>query len=162
MQSVRLHLLNITSSKPTFFSVITVVITAIIVVPVILPHITDTSMVYHILLHLVSITYQHWCTNKYLTPIAPANATNSNSNIANYLSQLKNAVNNKASFMNVMELVHVKLHPTLIGAYHPRLNMLGLNMPSKGSPMSMNMSGGNRMSAMNMPSKGSSKNMNKQ
>src|SRR5215469_3503724 len=55
MQSVRLHLLNITSSKPKFFSVITVVITAIIVVPVILPHITDTSTVYHILLHVVSI-----------------------------------------------------------------------------------------------------------
>jgi len=100
--------------------------------------------------------------DKDLKPIAPANATNSNSNIANYLSQLKNAVNNKASFMNVMELVHVKLHPTLIGAYHLRLSMPGMNMPSKGSPMSMNMSGWNRMSAMNMPSKGSSKNMNKQ
>jgi len=34
--------------------------------------------------------------DKDLKPIAPANATNSNSNIANYLSQLKNAVNNKA------------------------------------------------------------------
>jgi len=100
--------------------------------------------------------------DKDLKPIAPANATNSKSNIANYLSQLKNAVNNKASFMNVMELVHVKLHPTLIGAYHLRLSMPGMNMPSKGSPMSMNMSGGNRMSATNMPSKGSSKNMNKQ
>jgi len=46
-----LHLLNITSSKAKLFSVIT----AIIVVPVILPHITDTSAVYHILLHVVSI-----------------------------------------------------------------------------------------------------------
>ena len=55
MQSVRLHLLNITSSKPKLFSVITVLTTAIIVVPVILPHITDTSTVYHILLHVVSI-----------------------------------------------------------------------------------------------------------
>ena len=53
-----------------------------------------------------------------LKPIAPANATNSNSNIANYLDQLKNAVNNKSSFMNVMELVHVRLHPTLISAYN--------------------------------------------
>ena len=56
-----------------------------------------------------------------LKPIAPANATNSNSNIANYLDQLKNAVNNKSSFMNVMELVHVRLHPTLISAYNLRL-----------------------------------------
>jgi histone deacetylase complex regulatory component SIN3 len=57
---------------------------------------------------------------KDLKPIAQANATNSNGNIAKtYLSQLKNAVNNKASFMNVMELVHVKLHPTLIGTYTP-------------------------------------------
>ena len=55
MQSVRLHLLNITSSKPKLFSVITVLTTAIIVVPVILPHITDTSTIYHILLHVVSI-----------------------------------------------------------------------------------------------------------
>jgi len=61
--------------------------------------------------------------DKNLKPIAPANATNSNSNVVNYLSQLKNAVNNKASFMNIMELVHVKLHPTLISAYNLRLSM---------------------------------------
>jgi hypothetical protein len=73
-----------------------------------------------------------------LKPIAPTNATNSNSNIANYLNQLKNAVNNKSSFMNVMELVHVKLHPTLIGAYNLRLSMPGMNMPSKGASMNMN------------------------
>jgi hypothetical protein len=92
---------------------------------------------------------------KDLKPIAPANATNSNGNIANYLSQLKNAVNNKASFMNVMELVHVKLHPTLIGAYNLRLSMPGMSMPpSKGSSMNMNTSSGNGMSGMSMPSKG--------
>ena len=73
-----------------------------------------------------------------LKHIAPTNATNSNSNIANYLNQLKNAVNNKSSFMNVMELVHVKLHPTLIIAYNLRLSMPGMNMPSKGSSMNMN------------------------
>jgi hypothetical protein len=73
-----------------------------------------------------------------LKHIAPTNATNSNSNIANYLNQLKNAVNNKSSFMNVMELVHVKLHPTLISAYNLRLSMPGMNMPSKGSSMNMN------------------------
>jgi hypothetical protein len=76
--------------------------------------------------------------DKNLKPIAPANATNSNSNIANYLHQLKNAVNDKSSFMNVMELVHVKLHPTLISAYNLRLSMPGMNMPNKGSSMNMN------------------------
>jgi hypothetical protein len=97
-----------------------------------------------------------------LKPIAPANATNSNSNIANYLNQLKNAVNNKASFVNVMELVHGKLHPTLITAYNLRLSMPGMSIPSKGSAMNMNASSGNGMSGMNMPSKGTSMNMNKQ
>ena len=100
--------------------------------------------------------------DKNLKPIAPANATNSNNNIANYLNQLKNAVNNRASFMNVMELVHVKLHPTLIGAYNLRLSMPRMNMPSKGASMNMNTSSGNGMSGMNMPSKGASMNMNKQ
>jgi hypothetical protein len=53
-----------------------------------------------------------------LKPIAPANATSSTANIEKYADQLKNAVNNKASFMNIMELVHVKLHPTMIAAYN--------------------------------------------
>ncbi|MGC2570767.1 MAG: hypothetical protein WA364_04575 [Candidatus Nitrosopolaris sp.] len=54
MQPVRLHLSNITSSRPKLFAIITVVITAIITVPVVLPHIADTSM-FHILLHVVSV-----------------------------------------------------------------------------------------------------------
>ena len=100
---------------------------------------------------------------KNLKPIAPANATNYNSNIANYLDQLKNAVKDKSSFMNVMELVHGKLHPTLITAYNLRLSMPGMSMPgSKGSSMNMNTSSGSGMSGMTMPSKGSSMNMNKQ
>ena len=56
--------------------------------------------------------------SKDLKPIAPANATSSTANIEKYVDQLKNAVNNKASFMNIMELVHVKLHPTMIAAYN--------------------------------------------
>jgi hypothetical protein len=56
--------------------------------------------------------------NKDFKPIAPANATSSTASIEKYIDQLKNAVNNKASFMNVMELVHVKLHPTMITAYN--------------------------------------------
>jgi hypothetical protein len=100
--------------------------------------------------------------DKNLKPIAPANATNSNSNIANYLEQLKNAINNKSSFMNVMELVHVRLHPTLISAYNLGLGIPGMNMPSKGSSINMNTSTGNGMSGKNMQSKGSPMNMNKQ
>jgi hypothetical protein len=99
--------------------------------------------------------------DKDLKPIAPVNATSSNNNIANYLDQLKNALNNKSSFMNVMELVHGKLHPTLITQYNLRLSMPGMSMPSKGSSMNMNTSSGNGMSGMSMPSKGSSMNMNK-
>lgn len=56
--------------------------------------------------------------SKDLKPIAPTNATSSTANIEKYVDQLKNAVNNKASFMNIMELVHVKLHPTMIAAYN--------------------------------------------
>jgi hypothetical protein len=105
--------------------------------------------------------------NENLKPIAPANATNSNSNIANYLDQLKNAINNKSSFVNVMELVHGKLHPTLITQYNlqlgmPGMSMAGMSMPSKGSSMNLNTSSGKGMSGMSMPSKGSSMNMNKQ
>jgi hypothetical protein len=99
--------------------------------------------------------------DKDLKPIAPVNATSSNNNIANYLDQLKNALNNKSSFMNVMELVHGKLHPTLITQYNLRLSMPGMSMPSKGSSMNMNTSSGNGMSGMSMPGKGSSMNMNK-
>jgi hypothetical protein len=55
MQTVRLHLYNITSSRPKLLAIITVVITAIMAVPVILPHIRDTSTIYHILLHLASL-----------------------------------------------------------------------------------------------------------
>jgi hypothetical protein len=78
--------------------------------------------------------------DKNLKPIAQANATNSNTNIANYLAQLKNAIDNKSSFMNVMELVHVRLHPTLISTYN-----LGLSVPG----MNINTNSGNAMSGMN-------------
>jgi hypothetical protein len=82
--------------------------------------------------------------DKNLKPIAQANATNSNSNIANYLAQLKNDIGNKSSFMNVMELVHVRLHPTLISTYN-----LGLSMPG----MNINTNSGNAMSGMNAVNK---------
>jgi hypothetical protein len=55
MQTIRLQLCNIKASKPKLFATITAVIIAIMAVPVILPHITDTSTIYHIFLHLASV-----------------------------------------------------------------------------------------------------------
>jgi hypothetical protein len=55
MQTVRSCLCNITSSRPTLLAIITVVIITILTVPVILPHIRDTSTIYHILLHVASL-----------------------------------------------------------------------------------------------------------
>lgn len=55
MQTVRLQLGSIPSSRPKLLAIITVVITAILAIPVIVPHITDTSTIYHILLHLASL-----------------------------------------------------------------------------------------------------------
>jgi hypothetical protein len=55
MQTVRYCLYNITSSKPKLLAIITVVTIAILAVPVILPHIRDTSTIYHMLLHIASL-----------------------------------------------------------------------------------------------------------
>jgi hypothetical protein len=55
MQAVRLSLDNITSSKPKLLGIITAVVIAVVTVPVILPHISDTSMIYHLLLHVISL-----------------------------------------------------------------------------------------------------------
>jgi carbon monoxide dehydrogenase subunit G len=44
---------------------------------------------------LVAVAQQVF--DKNLKPIAQANATNSNSNIANYLAQLKNAIDNESN-----------------------------------------------------------------
>jgi peptidoglycan/LPS O-acetylase OafA/YrhL len=55
MQTIRLHLYNISSSRPKLLAIITAVVIAIMAVPVILPHITDTSTIYHIFLHVASL-----------------------------------------------------------------------------------------------------------
>ena len=47
MQTIRLHLYKITSSRPKLLALITAMVIAIMAVPVILPHITDTSTIYH-------------------------------------------------------------------------------------------------------------------
>jgi hypothetical protein len=59
--------------------------------------------------------------NKNFKPVAPSNTTSSTTNIGKYIDELKNAVNNKSPFTGVMEIVHVKLHPTLITAYNLKL-----------------------------------------
>ena len=55
MQTIRLHLYKITSSRPKLLAIITAVVIVIVAVPVILPHITDTSTIYHIFLHVISL-----------------------------------------------------------------------------------------------------------
>src|SRR6478672_1849134 len=55
MQTVRASLYNITSSKPKLLAVVAAGVLAVMAVPVILPHITDTSMIYHLLLHVISL-----------------------------------------------------------------------------------------------------------
>src|SRR5215831_12181037 len=55
MQTIRLQFHNIISSKPKLLATITAVILAIMAIPVILPHITDKSTIYHIFLHIASV-----------------------------------------------------------------------------------------------------------
>lgn len=54
-QIVWTSLYNIASSKPRLLAVVTVVVLSLMVVPVILPHISDTSTIYHLLLHIISL-----------------------------------------------------------------------------------------------------------
>src|SRR5215472_17837179 len=55
MQTIKLQFRNIISSKPKLLATITAVIIAIMAIPVILPHITDKSTIYHIFLHIASV-----------------------------------------------------------------------------------------------------------
>lgn len=55
MQSGRIPSQNIVASKYKLFVIISVSIIAILLIPVILPHITHTNMIYHIFLHMVSL-----------------------------------------------------------------------------------------------------------
>lgn len=55
MQTVRASLYKITSSKAKLLAIITAVVLAVMAVPVILPHITDTSIIYHLFLHVISL-----------------------------------------------------------------------------------------------------------
>jgi hypothetical protein len=55
MQSSRAQLKDVLLSKPKLFAVVSLMLISVLAVPVILPHIRHPSMIYHILLHVVSI-----------------------------------------------------------------------------------------------------------
>jgi hypothetical protein len=55
MQTARASLCNITSSKPKLLAVVAAGVLSVMAMPVILPHISDTSMIYHLLLHVISL-----------------------------------------------------------------------------------------------------------
>ena len=55
MQSGWAPMQSLTSSKPKLFIIISGLVIAVLSVPVILPHITHTYMIYHIFLHIVSL-----------------------------------------------------------------------------------------------------------
>jgi hypothetical protein len=60
--------------------------------------------------------------NKNSKPIsATSKVTTANAQVGKDLGQLKTAIDNKAPFMNIMNLVHVQIHPTLITAYNLQL-----------------------------------------
>jgi hypothetical protein len=55
MQTARASLCNITSSKPKLLAVVAAGVLSVMAMPVILPHISDTSMIYHLLLHVIRL-----------------------------------------------------------------------------------------------------------
>lgn len=55
MQSSRAPLKDLLVSKTKLFAVVSLILISVLAVPVILPHIRHPSMIYHILLHVVSI-----------------------------------------------------------------------------------------------------------
>jgi predicted membrane chloride channel (bestrophin family) len=55
MQTGRAPIQHITDSKPKLFVIISIVVISLLALPVILPHITHPSMIYHISLHIISL-----------------------------------------------------------------------------------------------------------
>jgi len=55
MQTARAQVWHIIDNKPKLFVIISIAVIAILALPVILPHITHPSMIYHILLHMISL-----------------------------------------------------------------------------------------------------------
>jgi hypothetical protein len=62
--------------------------------------------------------------NKKMKPVESSELSTANTQVEKDLYQLKNAIDNKAPFMNIMKHVHVQLHPTLITAYNLQLKSL--------------------------------------
>jgi hypothetical protein len=56
-----------------------------------------------------------------LKPIAPGNSSAFADNLENGLTQLNNAIKNKASPMDVMMIVHTQIHPNLLEAFNLKL-----------------------------------------
>jgi hypothetical protein len=59
--------------------------------------------------------------DKNLKSTAPTSLKAANTEIENDLNQLKTVIDNNAPFMDVMKIVHIQLHPTLITAYNLQL-----------------------------------------
>lgn len=59
--------------------------------------------------------------NKNLKPIAPMNATNANLELEKALNQLKNAIDSREPFTDIMKIVHIQIHPILISTYNLQL-----------------------------------------
>lgn len=55
MQTGKNPIGNITLSKPRLFAIISISVLAILAAPVIIPHINQPSMIYHILLHVATV-----------------------------------------------------------------------------------------------------------
>ncbi|MFY9566373.1 MAG: hypothetical protein WAQ29_08490, partial [Nitrososphaeraceae archaeon] len=56
-----------------------------------------------------------------LKPIAPGNSSAFAVNLENGLTQLNNAIKNKASPMDIMMIVHTQIHPNLLEAFNLKL-----------------------------------------
>ena len=59
--------------------------------------------------------------NKNLKPITPLNATAANIKIEKDLIQIKRTIDDKGPFMDIANLIHIQLHPTLITTYGLRM-----------------------------------------
>jgi hypothetical protein len=55
MELAKTSLHSIVASKPKLLLVVAATVVAVLLVPVILPNIRDTSVIYHLLLHIVSV-----------------------------------------------------------------------------------------------------------
>jgi hypothetical protein len=55
MQTDRSSIRNVVSNKPKLFGLISILVISALALPVILPHFTHPTMIYHIALHIISL-----------------------------------------------------------------------------------------------------------